>query len=349
VAVSVTYTPTAPSGPGGDTSGLTVTGTDHRSVTVPVIGSAITGAPHLTISPITIDFGQTPVGESVTRAFDISNTGNIVLTITKAAPPTVPFAANNPIAEGQQLNPGDVIHQSITFAPSSVGAATGTYLITGNDGQGQQTVTFGGTGAQPSDVTIPAPDAGGWTFNGSAQLSGSDLVLTSAENNTAGSAVFGTPILSEGLRARFTAVIGGGTGADGLALVLLDPAKTSPQALGAGGGGLGYAGLPGVAVALDTFQNTDEPSSNFVGVATGGTGDTLTYAATSTAIGPLRTGTHTVGVDITTGTLMVTVDGTKVLSPTISLPPAVLIGFTGATGGLSDIHTARNVVITSPA
>ena len=86
------------------------------------------------------------VGKSVTQSFDLSNTGNLLLTLTKAAPPTAPFLVPSPVSEGQPIEPGDTIPQSVTFAPTKAGAFTGSYVITGNDGQGAQTVDFTGYG-----------------------------------------------------------------------------------------------------------------------------------------------------------------------------------------------------------
>jgi hypothetical protein len=60
----------------------------------------------------------------------------------------------------------------------------------------------------------------------------------------------------------------------------------------AGGGALGAAGIPGVAVTFDTFQNTSDPSNNFIGVAV--TGGGLAYNQTSTAIPTLRNTTQTI-------------------------------------------------------
>ncbi|WP_051969321.1 choice-of-anchor D domain-containing protein [Kitasatospora azatica] len=344
VTVSVSYTPTVASPPGGDSSQLTVTGADGLSVTVPLTGSAVVGAPHLTISPTSVDFGEVPVGGSATRTFDLSNTGNLALTITKAAPPTPPFAVPNPVAEGQQINPGDVIHQAITLAPTATGSASGQYLITGNDGQGAQTVRFTGTAVQGG--TVPAPSADGWTLNGSAAFSGTDLVLTPAASDETGSALYPTAVPTAQLHARFTASIGGGSGADGLAFVLLDAGRTTEHALGVGGGGLGYAGLPGVAVTLDTYQNGNDPSANFVGVATQGTGDALSYASTAQNIPNLRNGPHTIEARATGGHLQVSVDGTPVIDTAVQLPSPALVGFTAATGGLNDAHTVSGVTVT---
>ncbi|MFF2629672.1 choice-of-anchor D domain-containing protein [Kitasatospora griseola] len=344
IAVSVTYAPTVASPTGGDSSQFVVTGADGHSVTVPLTGTAVVGAPHLTISPASLDFGQVAVGGSLGRTFDITNTGNLVLTITKAAPPTAPFAAPDPIAEGQKLGPGQVVHQAVVFSPTAAGAASGQFVITGDDGQGKQPVPFTGTGVTAGSLSQPS--AGNWTFNGTAVLSNTDIVLTEAINGQTGSALNNMTVPSANLRAHFTAVIGGGSGADGLAFVLLDAAHETPHSLGEGGGGLGYSGLHGLAVTLDTSQNANDPSANFVGLATGGNGDALTYAATATNIGDLRTGTHAVDVQVTGGRVQVTVDGKPAIDATVAVPAAVLVGFTGATGGLNDNHRVQGVSIT---
>ncbi|MEW2167260.1 hypothetical protein AB0912_30320 [Streptomyces sp. NPDC007084] len=198
-----------------------------------------------------------------------------------------------------------------------------------------------------ASYAVAPPGPNGWAHNGSAALSGTGLVLTDAVRDARGSAVQATAVPSARLRARYTARLGGGTGGDGLALVLLDAAKATPAALGAGGGGLGYAGLPGVAVTLDTHRNPGEPATGFAGVAVGATGSLPRYAAASAALPGLRTGTHAVDVSVTgTGHLLVTVDGTRALDTEVALPRNVRIAFTAATGGHTDQHTVRDVLIT---
>ena len=144
VTVNVNYAPTAASA--GDTGSLSVTGPDGTA-TVQLSGSAVQGTPHLTITPDTRAFGAVPVGGSKTLSFDIANTGNVPLTLTKAAPPAAPFLVGNPISEGRVLAPGEVVHQAVTFSPTATGNFTGTYQITGDDGQGPQHETLTGTGS----------------------------------------------------------------------------------------------------------------------------------------------------------------------------------------------------------
>ncbi|MFJ3904929.1 choice-of-anchor D domain-containing protein [Streptomyces sp. NPDC090025] len=346
VSVQIAYAPTAN---GDDTASLTVTG-QHGTATVALKGTAVTGEARLTVTPTSTDFGTVKVGRSVTKTFDISNTGNIPLTITKAKAPAAPFQVSNPLSEGQVIGPEDVVHQAVTFAPTALGTVRSAYQLTSDDGHGPQDETLTGTGAAGTGVTIPGPDAGGWRLNGTAQISGGDLQLTQATADQRGTAVWPVPVLTDGLKATFTTVIGGGTGADGLSFALLDPARTTPAALGAGGGGLGYSGLPGVAVTFDTYDNgAKDPSANFLGIATGGTADALTYAATTTNIPQLRTGSHTVSLAVTGRTLTVSIDGTQRLSTSVAaLPPTALLAFTGASGGSTDIHAVRRVTATSP-
>ena len=99
--------------------------------------------------PSSLDFGDVPVGTSVTRAFQITNTGNVPMTITKAKAPQGVFSTTTPIAEGLKIPAGESAYQSVTFTPTAVGQA-GTsetyYLITTDDGQGALKVMLTGNG-----------------------------------------------------------------------------------------------------------------------------------------------------------------------------------------------------------
>ena len=154
---------------------------------------------------------------------------------------------------------------------------------------------------------------------------------------------------SAGLHVCFDAQITGGTGADGMTLMLLD-ASAGNGALGAGGSGLGFGGLPGMAVALDTYLGTGDPSDNFVGVADTGTVDGLHYLGTNTAIRMLEgSGTIPVEVRVVNGRLQVTLDGTLVLDVASgTLPSQVRLGFSAATGGLNNRHLVSNVRVDVP-
>jgi hypothetical protein len=196
-------------------------------------------------------------------------------------------------------------------------------------------------------ISLP-PAGSGWTFNGAARMSGSDLVLTPATVGAVGSAVYAHGVPSDGLSAQFTAQIGGGTGGDGLTFGMLDPTKSGPTSIGLNGHGFGFAGLTGVAVGLVTHQHlASEPSGNYVGVSIGTVSNgSLIFAKSVTLSQSLRTGTHTVLVTVSGGMANVTVDGVLVIaSYPVTLPATVYPAFTAGCGAFDDVHTIRAVTI----
>jgi len=341
VTVTVTFDPTS-AGTFSDAIGLDTTGGNDE---VGLSGSA-GSAGVLEIRSETNDYGSVVVGQRATKSFTVSNTGGVPVTITKSKPPTGgAFAATTTLAEGTTINPGQTLTESVTFAPNAVGALSGTWSINGDDSTGLHQVQFSGAGS------VPAPAAPSWTLNGTATFpSAGVLKLTGLTRSVAGSSFFSAPLdSSRHLNVAFDVTIGGGgtSGADGQTLVLADAAVARPTALGASGGALGYGGIPGIAVALDTYKGAVDPSANFVGIANGTNGavDRLFWLATSSAIPNLRTATRHVVVDVNGGVMTVKLDGTQVLSQAVSLPPNVLLGFTGATGWVLDNHQVSNVVV----
>jgi Bacterial lectin len=125
-------------------------------------------------------------------------------------------------------------------------------------------------------VIIPAPNSTTWDINGSASLSGGNLQLTPAAEGQTGSAWYATPISlgsSGTLTVSFDVNMSGGTDADGVSVDLLNAGSYAATAVGDGGGGLGFAGLGGVGVAFDSFNDggCGYPSANFAGVVDGST------------------------------------------------------------------------------
>lgn len=340
---SVTYSPSVVA---NDSSSVVLT-SDQGTVTIPLTGAAQVANDQVTISPTSLAFGRLQIGQiSAPQTFTVTNTGNLTLTITKAAPPAGAFTALNPIPEGQQLAPGESYTVSVTFTPFPPEDFTGTYEITTDTGQGPMNVSLTGTGVPGSGVPV-TPPGGGWTLNGSAAMSGTNLALSPADTQQAGSAVYGIAVPSAGLTAGFTAQLNGGSAGDGLTFSLLDAAKSTATALGGADDGLGFSGLPGISVVLGTHWQWGALSDNYVGIATDGRFNTLRYLALSRRIPPLRTGTHTVSVQVAGDRLDVSVDGRLVLSPTVTLPASVLPAFTAGTGRSYANHVISGVTISS--
>jgi hypothetical protein len=337
VTVNLSFDPTAE----GNFSGEIAMETTGGNGAVGLVGSA--GTPGtLQISSEKAEYGSVEVGASATRSFTLTNTGGTAVSITKSKPPIGgEFTASTTLGEGTTIAPGESVTESVVFAPTAAGYASGTWAINGDDTTGLHEVAFSGTGA------VPAP-GGAWTHNGTASIAAGTVTSTQAVATSAGSAFFNVPLESRHLVVEFEQTIGGGTGADGQTLAFADASKATPKSLGASGGGLGFSGIPGIAVAFDTYKNSVNPSNNFVGITNGpgSAPDLMHWLATATAIPALRTGTHRIKIEALSGTITVWIDGAQALSAAVALPPKVLLGFTGGTGGLTDVHQAANVLVT---
>jgi hypothetical protein len=346
ITLGVTFAPTTT---GQFTGSLTVASTGGAAQ-VEMSGTAGT-PPAMTITPPTVDVGDTVLGTVATASFAVTNHGGSPLTITKSKPPVrdVGFTAQSELPEGSVIAPGATLTQRIEFQPTTAGRATDSWIITGDDGSGARTVTLRGNGV--GSGLVPGPASGTWQQNGTAVLIGDRLELTPTSTRAvAGSAFSRTPVPSASLMVAFDATIADGNGADGMTVVFADPGRgATPAALGGAGAGLGFAGIPGVAVALDTFQGAGDPSGNFVGISSGpaGAGDGLAWVRTTTAVPALRPGTHRIVAQLTDGLLTVDVDGVPVLVDVpVTVPDHVLVGFTGANGWQTDRHTVSRVAIT---
>ncbi|HEX4465615.1 MAG TPA: DUF5979 domain-containing protein, partial [Solirubrobacteraceae bacterium] len=218
---------------------------------------------------------------------------------------------------------------------------------------GTNTVQFTNTYTPAAPVTVPDPSAGGWTFNGSAALSGTELVLTGATKFQRGDGMYPTAIDPRSLTVEFDASITGGTGADGMALFFADVSKGAKTTqVGVEGGGLGFSGIPGIAIALDEYKGTGAPSANFIGISDGPTStatpDVLHWLATANLSAAIQGATTHVKVVNAGGTTTVFVNGTQVLSQAVALPTSAYLGFSAGTGGLTNRHAVSKVIVTSP-
>ena len=129
-------------------------------------GTGSSGAPSITTSPSSLDFGNVTVGQSPTMTLTIRNAGSGTLTVSSIAsdnpffsvvsPPQMPF---NVPSGGQQI--------TVRFSPASAGAQSGNLNITSNDASRPGLkVSLSGTGAgsgsgsTPGNAGLPSRPAG---------------------------------------------------------------------------------------------------------------------------------------------------------------------------------------------
>jgi hypothetical protein len=190
-------------------------------------------------------------------------------------------------------------------------------------------------------------------MNGTAAMSGSDLRLTDNVGGQAGSAYIATPVpltAQTSFSTQFELYIhgNGGGGADGMTFVIQNNSDT---ALGLAGGSLAYGGvLNSIAVEFDTWVNGTDPNDNHIGIDTNGSISSLsTYIVPWSLDDDINHIFGWVEYDAASHVLDVYVNNnaTKPALPQLSESIDLLaevgggqayFGFTGATGGVSDIH-----------
>jgi hypothetical protein len=132
-----------------------------------------------------------------------------------------------------------------------------------------------------------------------------------------------------------------------MALVLAqtnDPA-TGLQPIG-NGVTLGYRGMSGVAVELDTYRNGSEPNVEHVGFMRASDGEHIVYEDPPVMLD--CDCVRTVDVWLRPGRVRVDVDGQSALDETIApgdfTPGSYYLGFTASTGGQNNRHAVLDAL-----
>lgn len=212
------------------------------------------------------------------------------------------------------------------------------------------TLSTGAAHAAPIDLTTLA-------LNGSAALSGPEIVLTESATFLAGSA-FTSGVAIDAATAfsamfEFAITNPAGGGADGLAFVVHGDTD-GENALGGAGGGMGYTGItPSIAVEFDTWANGWDPNGNHIGINIDGN-------LTSSAIGSPGVDMNDLSsmfawvvydgglLEVFFGTSS-TMPGTSVASLAYdlnALGPMAYFGFTAATGAAAAKHRVKSFDLT---
>ncbi len=174
-AVSVTFAPTTAGVTGGM---LTINSSDPSSpLLVPLSGSGIVASSAslsaLTASPNALSFGNVAVLSSTTMALVLSNPTAVPANGLLFAPSTG-FSVSTGC--GTTLNAYSTCAVVVTFAPTAMGATTGTLTVQSSSTTTPLTVALTGTGTAVQPQLSIAP--GSLAFGGVALASSSSLSLT---------------------------------------------------------------------------------------------------------------------------------------------------------------------------
>ena len=278
--VTVTYTPTNAGTDSGTIAFTSNAATSPTSLSVTGTGQAA-AAPAIAVSPTSLSFGNVTAGTtSAPQTFTISNTGTATLTgtLALASGTSAEFAfapASFSIVQG-----GAPVTVSVTYAPTAVGADTGSIVVSSNDTTHPNVgVTVSGTGTavpQPSIVLVPN------TLSFGNVTLGNSSSLTTAVTNT------GTATLTVSAIAPCT-----GTSAEFTFTSPAVPFTVSP-------GGSASVAVTYTPTDLGTDSgciafSSNDPASPTVSLGVSGTGVAQPFPAIAVSPLSLDFGTVTVG------------------------------------------------------
>lgn len=117
----------------------------------PAVGSG-SSAPNMSISPVSLNFGNVAIGESDTRTFTVSNTGNAPLVVSAINSNQSVFTVE---PASFSVNPAASQQVTVTFAPTTSGAVNGQLTVLANDPDSpSQTVAVQGNGTAPPEIQL---------------------------------------------------------------------------------------------------------------------------------------------------------------------------------------------------
>jgi hypothetical protein len=138
---------------------------------------------HLQITPEALEYGPVTVGGEKTAGFTVANTGGTAITIFKSKPPDgSEFTATSALPEDTTIAAGEVLTETVRFAPTATGPAEGLWLINGQGSSAVHEVRFSGSGVPATPATPPSALLSQLGSSGIAsfQSSGFGAVLASA-------------------------------------------------------------------------------------------------------------------------------------------------------------------------
>ncbi len=186
-------------------------------------------------------------------------------------------------------------------------------------------------------------DLSTWNFEGTASWDAANgwVQLTVPTTNQSGTAFqTSATVDAANVQIEFSFYASGGSGADGLSVTALDASRMTGF-VGSSGGGIGYAGLPGWSIEVDTWDNgrsVDPTADDHVALHIDGSGG---YPVQWATLPEMEDGNwHTMSVRVLGTHIWVSIDGVVYLDvdePSLTSFPAY-IGFTGATGAVTNYH-----------
>jgi hypothetical protein len=204
---------------------------------------------------------------------------------------------------------------------------------------------------QQAGYVAESLDLATWNFEGSARWDAANgwVELTAPVGNVAGTAFqTASTVSADNVNVSFSFYVSGGSGADGISVTALDVARMTGF-VGETGGGIGYIGMPGWTVEVDTWhnpENNDPTPEDHVSVHVDGNARNVLAWATLPEMED--NAWHTMDLSVVGSQVTVRIDGTLAIDQSVPeiTPFSAYVGFTAATGGATNYHLIDALEVT---
>jgi hypothetical protein len=144
----------APSASGAASGSISITSNAPGSPAgIALSGTGVAATYLLGASPASISFGSETDGTGISQNVTLTNSGNSNVTVSSVSVSGAGFSASG-VNSGSVIAPGKTATLTVTFDPSTAGAATGTVTVASNATNSPAAISVSGTGVQSSSVTL---------------------------------------------------------------------------------------------------------------------------------------------------------------------------------------------------
>ncbi|HZQ66935.1 MAG TPA: choice-of-anchor D domain-containing protein [Terriglobales bacterium] len=243
-----------------------------------------------TAAPSSINFGNVQVGSSASQNETLTNNAQTTLTIYNVSTTGAGFSTSG-LTPPVSLTPGQSYTFTVTYAPASAGAVSGTVTVGSKNWRATFDVPLSGTGTAAGQLSLsPASlNFGNVTVGSSSTLgakltaSGASVTISSANNSNSAFALSGLTFpftLTPGSSASFNVVFT--PGATGLASGTTSFVSTASNAPTLSVSGTGISAPHSVALSWDPSTSVVSGYNVYRGTKSGGP-----YSRINSALDPV--------------------------------------------------------------
>lgn len=142
ISFNVVFSPTTSGAVSGSLS--LASNAPSSPLSIPLSGTGVAATLSLTANPSTVTFANTNVGSNTTQNVTLTNSGNSNVTISGVTTTGSGFSASG-VTSGTTLTPNQSVTLTVTFTPTTAGAASGSVSVASNATSSPTVITLVGS------------------------------------------------------------------------------------------------------------------------------------------------------------------------------------------------------------